>query len=71
MPGLGMHCGKKETAAILKHYQDYYGEAYDFFPKSFLLPEEKSKLEQAMHNKKGTWIVKPSDGAEGCGITLA
>ena len=70
LPGVGVMSNKKTSAQIFKRMSKFYDTEFDFIPQTFLLPQEGAQLKQAMKKSKGTWIVKPKDGAEGCGIFL-
>ena len=48
-----------------------HSELFDFCPRSFLIPKDIESLKSYMVKYKNkTFICKPSDGAEGCGISL-
>mmetsp|Transcript_28440 Transcript_28440/g.51683 ORF Transcript_28440/g.51683 Transcript_28440/m.51683 type:complete len:581 (-) Transcript_28440:133-1875(-) len=43
---------------------------FSFVPKTWVVPDHMSALRSEMANSKGTFIVKPEDGAQGDGIYL-
>ena len=45
---------------------------YNFLPRTFQIPGEEEKLQKYWkENPKKTFICKPDEGSEGCGILLA
>jgi hypothetical protein len=65
-------CDKGNFARIVVACQDY-GQVDDFgfIPQTWVLPDHIDSLRAAMAKSKGTFIVKPEDGAQGDGIFLA
>jgi len=51
--------------------QSLYGEEFDFFPRSYLMPEDKAALQKAMSKRNKTFIFKPQASEQGQGILLA
>jgi hypothetical protein len=52
IPCVGRFCHKQVTATILNIHQRHYPSDFDFFPRSYLLPEEKDALFKSMSSKK-------------------
>ena len=48
----------------------HYPKEFNFVPVSYVLPGDIELLKNHMKSEKHTYIVKPSAGAEGCGIFL-
>jgi hypothetical protein len=73
LPGItGVAGNKKRLASIFKRLTKNHPKEFDFVPSSFLMPEEEIELKAHMSKCNGkTFICKPSDGSEGCGIILA
>ncbi|EGR33199.1 tubulin tyrosine ligase-like member 11, putative [Ichthyophthirius multifiliis] len=62
---------KKTTGYFLKLFKDYFPDYFDFFPLTFLLPEDFSDLKKYMgSHPKEMFISKPSSGCQGDGIKL-
>jgi len=71
LPGMRYMAHKKITGQYLNIFRSYFPEQFDFFPRTFLLPEESSILEEEIKKKaKKLYIVKPTDGSQGDGIYL-
>jgi tubulin polyglutamylase TTLL11 len=55
---------KKSTGYFLNKMREYYPEYFDFFPPTFLLPEEIDELEEHMDAKLSKfYIAKPDNGS--------
>jgi len=65
---------KKENSVTFRLMEKYFPGEFDFYPKTYLYPEDKESLEEdvkrAEVNCKGTYILKPSGGSQGTGIQL-
>lgn len=69
---------KPKLWATFREMRDTYGEvsadgtpAFDFMPRTFLVPEENDKLEEWLQSRDGRrWIFKPTGASCGSGITL-
>ena len=71
LPGMRYMAHKRITGQYLNIFRTYFPEQFDFFPQTFLLPEDETILEQKMSKKdKKRYIVKPTDGSQGTGIYL-
>ena len=71
LPGAGVGTNKRKSAQIFNRMLRHYQNDYNFVPLTFILPQDSARLKQAMSSGKKTFILKPSGGAEGCGILLA
>ncbi len=71
VPGASDISEKKLTGFYLNKFQEYFPENYDFYPKTFLLPEETADLQEYMKsNPNKTFVAKPTAGCQGDGIIL-
>lgn len=71
LPGMGGLCDKVNMTLALRLLQQLWPEKFRFFPRSWLLPLETTKLRDWLSRHKGeTVIVKPADGSQGDGIFL-
>ncbi|KAL4508036.1 hypothetical protein ABPG72_021409 [Tetrahymena utriculariae] len=62
---------KKTTGYFLNLFREYFPEHFDFFPKTYLIPEQIDELKAAYKkNSKKLCISKPSSGCQGDGIKL-
>ena len=70
-PGIEYLARKKSLAKHLNIMYDIYPEMYDFYPRTFLLPEDANKLKEYAGNKRNkTYICKPDASCQGKGIFL-
>jgi tubulin polyglutamylase TTLL11 len=73
IPGMDELAHKKTTGWFLNKFQEYFPDEFDFFPRTFLLPEQMNKfLNYFEKNKKNNYlyIAKPTSGSQGDGIVL-
>lgn len=73
IPCLADLAEKRLTAFFLNKFQFYFPENFDFYPKTFLLPEDYQLLKsfkKQKGNKSKLLIVKPTSGSQGDGILL-
>mmetsp|Transcript_12514 Transcript_12514/g.16012 ORF Transcript_12514/g.16012 Transcript_12514/m.16012 type:complete len:388 (+) Transcript_12514:337-1500(+) len=72
LPGAGVGTNKARFAQIFKRMQRHFEHDYNFVPLTFDLSYEADSLKRHMNAHKGkkTYILKPHNGAEGCGILL-
>lgn len=64
-------CDKGNFARMILAAQCFSNQGdFSFVPKTWVVPDHLSALRTAMANSKGTFIVKPDDGAQGDGIYL-
>lgn len=62
---------KKDRMSVnLKNMQQRFPSEYDFFPETYVIPEEYSEFYHKFQNDKGNWIVKPCNSSQGKGIFL-
>ena len=71
-PGMLDLVRKAGTARNLNKMREALGKEYSFFPRTFVLPADYTALKQEFGPKRGrkTFILKPSRGAQGAGISL-
>ncbi|XP_050528158.1 tubulin polyglutamylase TTLL6-like [Daktulosphaira vitifoliae] len=70
-PGVVEICRKDLLASNLNRMIFVFPNEYDFFPKTWYLPIEYTKLKNYMSEHKGlTYILKPDVGSKGEGIYL-
>ena len=74
-PGMSTLSRKNTLAKNLKKMQELFQSEYNFFPKTFLLPQDYQKLKHYANEakRKGvlkTYIVKPEANSQGRGIFL-
>ena len=73
IPGMDELAHKKTTGFFLNKYREYFPNEYDFFPRTFLYPEQEEEfVEFFKKNGKNNkvFIAKPTIGGEGDGIFL-
>jgi len=72
LPGSGVGTNKSFCAQIFDRMIRHYESDFNFIPRTYLLPNKDAQaLKKAMASGKKTFIFKPANGAEGCGISLA
>ncbi|KDO19674.1 hypothetical protein SPRG_14754 [Saprolegnia parasitica CBS 223.65] len=71
-PSMEDICRKDFLATHLNAMRKALPDAYDYYPRSFLLPADRIELQQAMeHDARGaTYIIKPRTLCQGKGIKL-
>ncbi|XP_040261364.1 tubulin polyglutamylase TTLL11 [Bufo bufo] len=76
-PGMAEVVRKISLSRAMRTMQELYPEEYDFYPQSWVLPEEyhifSAEVRMAKDNNpswKPTFIVKPDGGCQGDGIYL-
>lgn len=70
IPGMPDLCHKKTMGYYLNKFREYFPEEYDFFPRTFLIPEELEEFTEFSKNSKKIFIAKPSSGSQGDGIRI-
>lgn len=72
LPGCNIMDSKRQEAEIDQLMSKLFPEKenYDFSPATFIVPEQKEQLKEHMKKTKKTYIAKPCNGSEGCGIIL-
>lgn len=54
---------KKTTGYFLNQFKEYFPHHFDFFPRTFLVPEQLDEVKAAFGKKKNAlFIAKPSSG---------
>ena len=62
---------KHNLSRNLRKMQKIYENQYDFFPRTWILPENSTELKQQFNIKRAkTFIVKPVANCQGRGIYL-
>ena len=50
---------KDKTELMYREYKAKFGDQeFDFLPRSFIIPEERKQLEEAMDGANELWIIK-------------
>ena len=71
IPGMKLLAHKKMTGFYLNKFREYYPGEFDFYPKTFLVPEDLDEFKEYMSNHPGKlFIAKPTSGSQGDGIIL-
>jgi tubulin polyglutamylase TTLL6/13 len=72
IPGMYEICNKCKFSTALDLGKRLFPAMFEFWPDSWVLPEQLREL-KALKDERRTWtfIIKPGDGAQGDGITLA
>lgn len=72
LPGVEAGSNKKIFSQIFQQLQRTHPDEFDFIPRTFVMPKEAKEASEYMeaHPRK-TFICKPQEGSEGCGIVLA
>ncbi|CAI2385531.1 unnamed protein product [Moneuplotes crassus] len=62
-------CRKRQFHILLKKYQRYFPEDYDFIPRTYCLPDEYKSFKKRFEKKNDSFfLAKPSKGKGGDGI---
>jgi tubulin polyglutamylase TTLL6/13 len=69
-PGMYEISKKNHLAKNLNQIREAFPEDYDFYPKTWILPQDLYQLKSAL-NDKNTLIIKPDASSQGKGIYLA
>lgn len=72
IPGMSDLAQKKGTGYFLNKFREYFPDEYDFYPKTFLYPEEEINFAKYFKEKNGNlcFIAKPTSGGQGDGIKI-
>ena len=72
-PGIQCITKKHNLSKNLKNMQKQFGAAFEFYPKTWVLPIETLDLRShsSQNNNKAFYIVKPDSMAQGKGIFLS
>lgn len=73
--GMSTVAHKAELAKHMNRLRKFFPEEFDFYPRTWLLPEEQEEFEAYAYRKREqgkamTYILKPDEGAQGEGIFL-
>ena len=72
IPGMNILGQKNLLPLNLDKMAKYYENEYKFFPKTWVLPQDKEVVKSLFTKKKDkTFIVKPLNSCQGNGIFLA
>lgn len=63
-------CRKNALATNLNLMKDEFPKDYNFFPTTWILPQDYSKVRASLKRKKSALIIKPDNGSNGHGIFL-
>ena len=69
-PGARVACQKDFQAKIFEFCRNISPDVFDFWPDTFLLPQDLGLLKAFMGKKRRTMICKPAASAQGDGIFL-
>ena len=71
VPGIGKLSHKNETFEILNKYRAWYSSKFEFYPKTFIIPNQYDAYVKYHKKHKGkTFISKISGGSQGYGIRI-
>ncbi|CRH00342.1 tubulin--tyrosine ligase, putative [Plasmodium relictum] len=71
IPSIYMYTKKKALTFLLSHLSLIYPSLYDFYPNTFVLPENKNVIKYILNsNNKDYYIMKPDSGSMGIGVKL-
>ena len=72
IPGMYEMCNKCKFSIAMDLGKRLFPDMLDFWPESWVLPEQFRQLKAVKDaRRQWTFIIKPGDGAQGDGITLA
>ena len=72
IPGMINIYRKNNLARALSRMQKLFGDVYDFFPKTWILPHEYNAVKEFLTSRQDRCvIIKPAGSAQGKGIYLA
>lgn len=69
-PAMTEACNKAMFARLLKRAGLTEGEAFPFWPETWVIPNDNDELQAAMIKSKQTFIAKPDTASQGDGIFL-
>ena len=64
-PRTSLICTKDNLARGLRKMRGIYGSVYNFFPQTFILPNEYNKFVEEYLRQESVWICKPADLSRG------
>ncbi|CAD8087330.1 unnamed protein product [Paramecium sonneborni] len=68
-PGMDLLAHKTQSSFYLNKFAQYFPDQYEFFPKTYIIPDELDKFQQEYKSTR-TYIAKPDAGSQGDGIYL-
>ncbi|CAD8061099.1 unnamed protein product [Paramecium primaurelia] len=68
-PGMDLLAHKTQSSFYLNKFAQYFPDEYEFFPKTYIIPDEIDKFQQEYKSTR-TYIAKPDAGSQGDGIYL-
>ncbi|CAD8050067.1 unnamed protein product [Paramecium sonneborni] len=71
IPGAKLISTKKETTSIMAKMRQYFPSIYNFYPKTYTMPEDLHEFIEDFEKKDGiSYIAKPDKGTQGQGIFI-
>ncbi|CAA9988493.1 tubulin--tyrosine ligase, putative [Plasmodium knowlesi strain H] len=71
IPSMYMYTKKKALTFLLSHLSLIFPSLYDFYPNTFVLPENKNIIKYILNgNNKDYYIMKPDCGSMGMGVKV-
>ncbi|EAY15686.1 Tubulin-tyrosine ligase family protein [Trichomonas vaginalis G3] len=70
LPGINYICRKAPLFRLLTRMSRKLPDIYNFFPKSYVLPQEYSQFLTDRKDSNKKYIYKPDNGSLGCGIVI-
>ncbi|GAW81232.1 tubulin--tyrosine ligase [Plasmodium gonderi] len=71
IPSMYMYTKKKALTFLLSHLSLIFPSLYDFYPNTFVLPENKNIIKYVLNsNNKDYYIMKPDCGSMGIGVKV-
>ncbi|ANQ08099.1 Tubulin-tyrosine ligase [Plasmodium coatneyi] len=71
IPSMYMYTKKKALTFLLSHLSLIFPSLYDFYPNTFVLPENKNIIKYILNsNNKDYYIMKPDCGSMGIGVKV-
>ncbi|SBS92237.1 tubulin--tyrosine ligase, putative [Plasmodium ovale curtisi] len=71
IPSMYMYTKKKALTFLLSHLSLIFPSLYDFYPNTFVLPENKNIIKYILNsNNKDYYIMKPDCGSMGIGVKI-
>lgn len=70
IPFINILCRKAPFSVIIERIRRFYPHLYNFYPKTFVLPDQIDSFFQTRQKDKTTYIIKPNSGSLGKGITI-
>jgi tubulin polyglutamylase TTLL11 len=71
IPGMKQLSNKKSTSYYLKKSSEFFPELYNFYPKTYTLPDDFKEFQSAFKESSSKiYIAKPDKGTQGLGIFI-